>query len=202
MLFRSETVAEVQYKEQLQSAYKEQLARQREAFERRISELEQTSHEIENMLRQRGGSSEILGTGQMVLPAQGWISSPFGYRRHPIFHVVKFHSGVDIAAPRGRKIVAADSGRVVHAGWWSGYGQATIIDHGGGLTSVYAHQSRIVVTPGQLVARGETIGYLGSTVNATGPHLHFEVRRNGSPTDPMNFLRGAQFGGSSQDSDD
>ena len=194
-------VGEIQYKEQLQSAYKDQLSKQREDYEKRIAELEQTSHEIENMLR-NVGSGEQLGTGRMTLPAKGWISSPFGWRRHPIFKVTKFHSGVDIAAPRGRKIVAADSGKVVHASWWGGYGQATIIDHGEGLTTVYAHQSRIVVAVGQGVNKGDTIGYIGSTGNATGPHLHFEVRKQGTPVDPMLYLRGAEFDdGGSTDSD-
>ncbi len=181
------TMQDISYKETLQSAFKEKLRQEREAYERRLEELERTSHEIEQML-QRIAPGNRLGTGEMIMPARGWLSSYFGNRRHPIFKVVKFHTGIDVAAPRGRKIVAADSGKVVHAGWWGGYGQATIIDHGDGLTTVYAHQSRIVVTPGQIVSRGETIGYVGSTGNSTGPHLHFEVRKNGKPVDPMGYV--------------
>jgi murein DD-endopeptidase MepM/ murein hydrolase activator NlpD len=126
-------------------------------------------------------------TGSMVMPAAGAITSPFGWRIHPIFHVRKFHTGVDIGASYGSPIHAADGGTVIYATWMSGYGNATIIDHGNGISTLYAHQSRILVTSGT-VSKGQVIGYVGSTGYSTGPHLHFEVRVNGNPVDPMGYL--------------
>lgn len=127
-------------------------------------------------------------SGRFQLPASGRLSSPFGYRVHPISRVRKLHTGQDISAPSGSPIYAAESGVVVSAGWRGGYGNATVVDHGAGVATLYAHQSRFAVRAGQHVARGQLIGYVGSTGYSTGPHLHFEVRVNGSPTDPAPYL--------------
>ena len=121
-------------------------------------------------------------------PASGPKTSDFGWRTHPIFGTQRFHAGVDIGVGQGAPIVAAASGVVVSAGWQGGYGNATVIDHGGGLATLYAHQSSYSVSAGERVSRGEVIGAVGSTGYSTGPHLHFEVRVNGSPRDPMAYF--------------
>lgn len=119
------------------------------------------------------------------------ISSPFGYRTHPVTHEVgKLHTGVDFAVPQGTSIHAADSGTVVLAQWYSGYGYCVIIDHGGGVWTLYGHirEGGIRVKEGERVERGQTIAESGSTGRSTGPHLHFEVRINGKPVNPMPYL--------------
>ena len=120
-----------------------------------------------------------------AMPAQGPITSYFGYRYHPILHFTRFHAGVDIGAGWGSPIVAAGDGRVVGAGWGGGYGREVQIAHGGGLTSLYGHMSQVVAEPGSFVRRGQLIGYVGSSGLSTGPHLHFEVRQGGQPVNPL-----------------
>ncbi len=134
------------------------------------------------------GGPVVVGTGQFTRPVSGAISSPFGWRMHPIFHVRRMHTGVDMQAGMGTPIHAADSGTVVEAGWRGGYGKTVVISHGNGLSTLYAHQSQILVSVGQTVRKGEVIGEVGSTGFSTGPHLHFEVRVNGSPVDPAGYL--------------
>lgn len=121
----------------------------------------------------------------MAMPAQGPITSYFGYRYHPILHFTRFHAGVDIGAGWGSPIVAAGDGRVIAAGWGGGFGREVQIAHGGGLTSVYGHMSEIVAEPGSFVRAGQLIGYVGSSGLSTGPHLHFEVRKGGTPVNPL-----------------
>jgi murein DD-endopeptidase MepM/ murein hydrolase activator NlpD len=120
-----------------------------------------------------------------AMPAQGPITSYFGYRYHPILHFTRFHAGVDIGAGWGSPIVAAGDGRVVGAGWGGGYGREVEIAHGGGLVSIYGHMSAVVAQPGSFVRRGQLIGYVGSSGLSTGPHVHFEVRENGQPVNPL-----------------
>jgi murein DD-endopeptidase MepM/ murein hydrolase activator NlpD len=126
--------------------------------------------------------------GGFVRPVAGPITSPFGYRIHPIYGTSILHAGVDIGADSGTPIKAAQAGVVVSAGWISGYGNATIIDHGGGVTTLYGHQSALGVSAGDKVSQGQTIGRVGCTGSCTGPHLHFEVRINGTPVDPMPYI--------------
>jgi murein DD-endopeptidase MepM/ murein hydrolase activator NlpD len=128
-----------------------------------------------------------------AMPAQGPITSYFGYRYHPILHFTRFHAGVDIGAGWGAPIVAAGDGRVVGAGWGGGYGREVEIAHGGGLMSLYGHMSEVVAQPGSFVRRGQLIGYVGSSGLSTGPHLHFEVRQSGQPVNPLavHFTGGA-----------
>ena len=121
----------------------------------------------------------------IAMPAQGPITSYFGYRYHPILHFTRFHAGVDIGAGWGAPIVAAGDGRVVAAGWGGGFGREVQIAHGGGLTSVYGHMSEVVAQPGSFVRAGQLIGYVGSSGLSTGPHLHFEVRQGGTPVNPL-----------------
>ncbi len=117
-----------------------------------------------------------------IWPVNGPVVSPFGMRWG------RMHEGIDIAVPYGTPIHAAASGRVVYAGWMAGYGNLIAIDHGRGLSTAYAHQSSIAAGLGQTVSQGQTIGYVGCTGHCFGPHLHFEVRVNGSPVDPLGYL--------------
>lgn len=116
------------------------------------------------------------------------VSSPFGYRVHPIYGTSLMHTGVDLAASSGQAIYATASGTVVTAGWMNGYGNTIIVDHGGGLATLYAHQSAMVAGQGQSVSQGQTIGRVGCTGSCTGPHLHFEVRVDGTPVNPMSYI--------------
>ncbi|HEY9726625.1 MAG TPA: peptidoglycan DD-metalloendopeptidase family protein [Chroococcales cyanobacterium] len=129
-----------------------------------------------------------LGNGELINPSDGPITSGFGWRRHPILGYVRFHSGLDFGASYGSVIRAAESGRVIFAGWYSGYGNAVIINHGDGITTLYGHTSKLYVSEGQTVQVGQAIAAVGSTGLSTGPHLHFEVRKNGEPVDPMPYL--------------
>lgn len=131
----------------------------------------------------------LAGPGVVGWPVSGPITSPFGMRFDPVQHRYQLHSGLDIAAAQGTTIAAAADGRVIFAGWYGGYGNAIIIDHGGGTSTLYGHCSQIFVGVGQDVVRGQAIGAVGMTGDATGPHVHFEVRRNGKPVDPMGYLR-------------
>ena len=117
-----------------------------------------------------------------IWPVNGPVTSPFGWRWG------RMHEGIDIGVGYGTPIHAAASGRVVYAGWMSGYGNLTAIDHGRGISTAYGHQSSIAVSVGQVVSQGQTIGYLGCTGHCFGPHLHFEVRINGAPVDPLGYL--------------
>jgi murein DD-endopeptidase MepM/ murein hydrolase activator NlpD len=123
--------------------------------------------------------------GGLTMPANGPITSYFGYRYHPILHFTRFHAGIDIGAGWGSPIVAAADGQVVGAGWGGGYGREVQIAHGGGITSLYGHMSEIVAQPGSFVHAGQLIGYVGSSGLSTGPHLHFEVRQGGTPVNPL-----------------
>jgi murein DD-endopeptidase MepM/ murein hydrolase activator NlpD len=135
-----------------------------------------------------GASGAGGGTGSMTWPVGGPVVSPFGWRIHPILHYRKMHTGIDIAVGYGVPIHAADSGSVIYATWMGGYGNVIIIDHGNSISTLYAHQSSLAVGAGAHVGRGQVVGYVGSTGFSTGPHLHFEVRVNGNPVDPMGYL--------------
>ena len=125
------------------------------------------------------------GSSALGLPVNGRMTSPFGGRFHPILGYMRFHKGVDLAASEGTPIVAAADGRILSAGWAGGYGRAVVISHAGGIETRYGHMSRLAAYAGEVVRRGQVIGYVGSTGLSTGPHLHFEVTRNGQPVNPM-----------------
>ncbi len=127
--------------------------------------------------------------GQLMWPVSGPITSPFGYRMHPVFHRMILHAGIDIAASTGTTVVAAAAGTVIIAGWGGNCGNMITLDHQGGLSTTYCHLSQIFVGDGQEVQRGQAIGAVGATGDATGPHLHFQVMQNGNPIDPMGYLR-------------
>lgn len=168
--------------------------------EQRLSELEEDSADVQRSLekelarrrqavrlpRPGGGASLPPFSGRFSMPARGPITSGFGYRYHPILHYQRLHTGLDIGAAYGAGVYAAAPGEVFLAGWRGGYGRCIILlhDRGGEVSTLYGHLSKVFVSPGQTVRRGQLIGAVGSTGLSTGPHLHFEVRRNGRPVPP------------------
>lgn len=166
----------------------ERLAReQREAERRARAERERLAREQ----RKNEDSVETfvpVGSAEMIYPLQGTITSEFGWRTHPIFGGSKFHSGIDIAGDYGMEIKAARAGVVNHAGWIDGYGNTVMIEHGGGLVTLYGHNQSLAVSVGDKVKQGQVIAYCGSTGNSTGPHCHFEVRLNGEAVSPYDYL--------------
>lgn len=159
-------------------------------YDRISNEMQDVSNQIAALSAQSAASGGVPYSGTFVWPTPSCTttSSVYGYRVHPIYGTVKFHAGEDIPASYGAEILAAASGTVTTAGWVSGYGNYTVIDHGGGTMTAYGHQSSILVSVGQHVEQGQVIGYVGSTGNSTGPHLHFEVYQNGSTVDPKSFF--------------
>ena len=135
-----------------------------------------------------GGYTMPSYGGSMIWPLSGPITSEFGWRTHPIFGSARFHSGLDIGGDYGLPVCAAQSGVVIEAGWIGGYGNAVMIDHGGGIVTLYGHNESFAVGVGQQVSQGQVIAYCGSTGNSTGPHCHFEVRVNGEPVSPWDYL--------------
>ncbi|MDW8320704.1 MAG: peptidoglycan DD-metalloendopeptidase family protein [Armatimonadota bacterium] len=167
------------------------IARDRELKEQALDEWEEEARLIAAMLRAMEqtprGQARLARPfrGGFIRPVNGAIVSGFGMRYHPILKVNRMHNGVDIAAPHGTPIKAAADGEVIFAGYRRGYGNTIIIDHGGGVATLYAHCSALAVGEGTTVKQGQVIGYVGATGLATGPHLHFEVRRNGEPVNPL-----------------
>lgn len=159
----------------------------RETSQKAYQELMNASEQI-TMMIQRRGSSAYVGNGQMIWPLNGPVTSEYGWRTHPIYGNARYHSGIDIGGDYGLGISAADSGTVSYAGWISGYGYTVIIDHGNGISTLYGHNQALNVSVGQNVSQGEIIAECGSTGNSTGPHCHFEVRINGEPTSPYDYL--------------
>lgn len=204
-----EAQAVIQKKKDEQSAILAQAQNDKAVAEQMQADLQASSDAIRAMLQQRaaeraaaaaaaaqaaqssGGGSDytyVQGTGQLAWPVSGVITSGFGWREHPIFGRQIFHSGIDIGVDEGTPVHAADSGTVVYSGWMDGYGYAVVIDHGNGISTLCAHNSDLAVSEGQSVSKGAVIAYAGSTGNATGPHVHFEVRVNGDPVNPLGYL--------------
>lgn len=160
-----------------------------EEYERLLAISENIASMLRNMENAGGGAPAGQGgTGQFMWPCNGPITSYYGWRTHPIFGTTKYHSGMDIAVDSGTPIHAADSGTIVYSGWLGGYGNCVMIDHGGGLVTLYAHNSALNVGEGQYVSKGAVVAYAGSTGYSTGPHCHFEVRLHGELTEPLNYL--------------
>ncbi|MBN2898579.1 MAG: peptidoglycan DD-metalloendopeptidase family protein [Clostridia bacterium] len=160
------------------------------ALEKREDNLAEDAKKLTEIIKNMKLAETYVG-GEMMWPAPGYykITSPFGYRIHPILKVKKLHTGIDIGIPYGKPVVAAQSGTVVFAGWMGGYGKVVLIDHGGGITTLYAHNSNLVVKKGQEVTKGEKVSECGSTGQSTGAHLHFEVRKNGEYIDPLEYVK-------------
>ncbi|MGQ9456432.1 MAG: murein hydrolase activator EnvC family protein [Armatimonadota bacterium] len=163
----------------------------KELYERALDELLAQSRKIEEEIRRiqstPAGRARYARTfrGGLALPVYGRITSGFGYRVHPVTGVYKLHTGVDIACSSGTPIRAAEDGVVIIAGWQGAYGYTVVIDHGGGISTLYGHCSRILVGVGQMVRKGQVIARVGSTGFSTGPHCHFEKRVDGRPVNPL-----------------
>ncbi len=159
------------------------------AFEAEEAEL--TEFIKEEQRKALGSTEHTPGAASLegfIKPVAGAVGSGFGPRVHPIYGTTRMHNGVDMGGAMGDPIWASKDGVVIDAGWNGGYGNAVVIDHGDGIATLYAHQSELFVSTGDSVSQGETIGAVGSTGLSTGPHLHFEVRVNGDPVDPVLFL--------------
>ncbi len=169
----------------------------RATWEKAERDLARQSRAIADMINKQTVKAEknqqkISVSGGFIRPVGGPVTSPFGWRVHPIFKRKIFHSGVDLGMPMNASVKAANSGKVIFVGWYGGYGKVVIIDHGriNGVptTTLYAHLNSYRVSVGSTVVRGQVIANVGTTGYSTGPHLHFEVRQNGNPTNPFNFV--------------
>jgi murein DD-endopeptidase MepM/ murein hydrolase activator NlpD len=196
--------SEQQQRETFQRQNITRLKTDKMALEAAMGILSQDSINLTELIRQRaqiergqrrvignGGSPAqvvVIGSGQVSFPVQAEITSEFGSRMHPILGYEKFHSGLDFGADYGEVIRAAAPGYVIFAGWYGGYGNTVIIDHGNDVTTLYGHSDGLYVEEGQQVQRGEPIALVGSTGLSTGPHLHFELRSNGEPVDPLPYM--------------
>jgi murein DD-endopeptidase MepM/ murein hydrolase activator NlpD len=188
-------LAEIEKLEVSRSAAEERVTKSQKsvaALEKAEDELEKDAKELEKLIKKMGSTGAYTG-GVMQWPMPGYtkISSPFGMRTHPILKYKKFHGGIDISAPSGAAIHAAATGKVIWSGWRSGgSGNTVIIDHGGGMTTLYLHikSGGLLVKEGQTVKAGQVIAKVGSTGLSTGPHLHFEVRKNGERQNPVAYV--------------
>jgi murein DD-endopeptidase MepM/ murein hydrolase activator NlpD len=163
------------------------LTKEQQAEASEIDALQAASNAITARIQaaqanRQGGATATPSSAGLIWPVNAPVTSPFGWRWG------RMHQGIDLGAAEGTPIKAAASGTIIYCGWESGYGNLTVIDHGGNLATAYGHQSSIAVACGQQVAQGELIGYVGNTGHSTGPHLHFEVRINGEPVDPLGYL--------------
>jgi len=183
--------AEVTSRAQDRERYLKKLQTEREAYEKALDELEALSEELVKTIQEMQKSSGVTRTGKLVFgwPANGKVTSPFGRRLHPITRKYHNHTGIDIAVKTGTFVKASEDGVVLSAGWLGGYGKCVILDHGQGYSTLYAHNSVLLAVPGTKVKKGQVIAYSGNTGLSTGPHVHFEVRLNGAPVDPMRYLQ-------------
>ncbi len=168
------------------------LTLQEKEYEKALDELEETSRRVEKEIKKLQQDSKRKYAGgklEWPTPSSYNITSPYGNRYHPITKKYRMHTGIDIGAPSGASVLAANDGVVIFSGSNGGYGKCLIIDHGGGIATLYAHNSSLSVSNGKEVKRGEEIAKVGSTGLSTGPHLHYEVRENGSTVDPMKFYK-------------
>ena len=190
---RAELEAQIEEATQLIVDLEAQLETDRAAYEEQLAKEEALESEIQNMiaeLERQEAANSITSTGTYIWPLPGYSpGSAYGWRIHPIWGDMRFHAGEDIGAPTGTPILAADSGiATVIPDNGNGYGNYIMINHGGGRVTLYAHMSGFAVSNGASGTQGQTIGYVGSTGNSTGPHLHFEVRVNGATTDPKSYF--------------
>ena len=169
--------------------YEQQQKNVQSQIDKQVEELrrQEEANKNNNPGYDPGKANGSTGTMMWPCPSCHYITSLFGWRYHPIYQTQKYLSGVDIGASYGATIVAADGGTIITAGSVSGYGNCVVINHGNGITTLYGHMSSIAVSVGQKVSKGQTIGYVGSTGNSTGPHLHWEVTVNGVRQNPLNY---------------
>ncbi len=184
---------QIEHAQQLIVELEEQIENDRAAYEAELAREAELESQIQDMiaeLERQEAANSITSTGTYIWPLPGYSpGSAYGWRMHPIFHEMRFHAGEDIGAPSGTPILAADSGvATVIPNNGNGYGNYIMINHGGGRVTLYAHMSGFAVSNGATVTQGQVIGYVGSTGNSTGPHLHFEVRVNGATTDPKSYF--------------
>lgn len=162
------------------------------AYQKAEKELAKQSASIGTYISKTAKDSNVQVASGFIKPIQGRITSPFGWRTHPIFNSKSFHSGIDIGGPNLGAIRASNSGKVIYSGWYGGYGKVVIIEHGivngKPITTLYAHMNSIAVSNGARVTKGQVLGYEGTTGYSTGPHCHFEVRVNGQPNNPLNYI--------------
>lgn len=172
-------------------SYQKDLKNDAAALEEMEQQMLEQADQMTTFIKNMKLAATYVG-GEMMWPAPGYysISSYFGNRLHPISKEYKMHTGIDIEMPRKSPIVAAQTGTVIFANWFAGYGKAIIIDHGGGYATLYGHLDVISVDVGQVVKKGDNIGLSGNTGYSTGPHLHFEVRMNGDYVDPLTYVKG------------
>ena len=170
----------------------DKLRTDRVAYQKAEKELAKQSASIGSYINKTTKDTNVQVASGFIKPIQGRITSPFGWRTHPIFNSRSFHSGVDIGGPNLGAIRASNSGKVIYSGWYGGYGKVVILEHGvvngKPITTLYAHMNSIAVSNGTKVTKGQVIGYEGTTGYSTGPHCHFEVRVNGQPTNPLNYI--------------
>lgn len=191
---RNALLAKVRKDKALFIAQQQELMKASNEMQAAIKKLLAEKQRIRDEERKKKGTPSLPTTvyykgGRLMWPVQGTINSSFGTRTHPVFKTKVTHTGIDIGAPKGTPVGAAEAGEVLYTGWMRGYGQVVIIDHGSNLTTVYAHLSKIETQENARVKRGGVIGRVGSTGITTGNHLHFEVRVNGNAINPMNYLR-------------
>ncbi len=166
------------------------IVQERALYQKVVEELEEDSRRLEALIRalQRPVGPARVGLRLRMgwlWPARGAVVSGFGMRIHPLFRIRRMHTGVDIAAPWGSPVFAVAPGTVIYAGWFGGYGKVVVVDHGSGISTLYGHLSTLSVAAGDPVRAGSVVGRVGSTGFSTGPHLHFEVRVNGRPVNPL-----------------
>ena len=190
---KAELEEQIAEAEQLIAEYEAQLEVDRAAYEEQLAKEAALEADIQAMiaeLERQEAMNSIVSTGSYIWPLPGYRpGSAYGWRQHPIWGDMRFQAGEDIAAPSGTPILAADSGlATVIPNNGNGYGNYIMINHGGGRVTLYAHMSAFAISNGQSVTQGQVIGYVGSTGNSTGPHLHFETRVNGATTDPKSYF--------------
>lgn len=182
-------LAETQRKRNERATLLAKTQSERRYYEEALDELLKASKEMEARIRAQQAKSTVPGTNErFIRPVSGPITSYFGLRQHPVLGVRKMHTGIDFGVPTGTTVRAAASGEVLLAEWVSGYGKTVVIDHGNGLSTLYAHNSMLLVSAGQPVKQGQAIAKSGATGLASGPNVHFEVRKNGTPVDPLPWL--------------
>lgn len=166
------------------------LQTQKDKLEAQIDKLNAQADQVKADIASKQDTNKKYTGGRFVWPSPGYyeITSEFGFRLHPILNVWKGHTGIDIGVPSNKRVVAAASGTVIVASSYGGYGNAVVIDHGSGISTLYGHNNQLLVSVGQKVSQGQTIAKSGSTGWSTGPHLHFEVRVGGEYVDPMNYF--------------